>query len=194
MAHVSQQPAGIEVDIGDLNPNPTWERAWDPPLRVFLSHTSELRALPRDRSYVAAAEAAVLRAGHAVADMAYFATSADKPADYCMRMVARADVYVGIIGLRYGALVPGLPGLSYTECEFKAATTFALPRLMFLIRKGTPHIYPCRHDATDRVRQQEFRDRLQGELTIGWVASPADLELGLYHALVELKAAPEDDC
>jgi len=59
------------------------------PRRVFVSHTS-----------VAAVVAAVLRARHAVTDVAYFAAT---PAALCVEMVARSEVYVGIIGLRYDA-------------------------------------------------------------------------------------------
>lgn len=127
-----------------------------------------------------------MRAGHAIVDMAYFAARDTEPADYCTEMVGQADVYVAIIGHRYGAPVRGRPDLSYTELEFEAATTLGVPRLIFLVRDGATGTLPAAQHAD---RQAAFRRRLQESgLTTAWVASPAELEIGLHQSLVELGA------
>jgi tetratricopeptide (TPR) repeat protein len=163
-------------------------------LRVFLSHTSELRQYPQGRSFVDAAEQAVIRAGEAVLNMAYFTAREDKPAAYCRAQVQRASVYVGIIGFRYGSPVKDEPGLSYTELEFAVATELGLPRLVFLLDEDAVLPLPRPHQSDPRYgeRQDAFRARAKGAgVTVQRVASPDRIEVLLYQALKELPRQTE---
>ena len=159
--------------------------------RVFLSHTSELRDFPADRSYVAAAEDAVKRAGDAVADMAYFTARDDKPSKYCQDVVRSCDVYVGLIGLRYGSLVRDHPEVSYTELEFDTAGEAGLPKLVFLLDEEAdlriPPIRSYDQDADRQTKQRRFRERLRDAgATVCKVSSPETLEPALLQALHDL--------
>jgi tetratricopeptide (TPR) repeat protein len=160
------------------------------PRRVFLSHTSELRLFPAGRSFVAAAEAAVNRAGDAVTDMAYFAARDDKPAEYCQDRVRNCDVYVGLIGLRYGSPVRDRTEVSYTELEFETATGAGLVRLVFLLDENGTLPIPAAQlqdiDSDLQARQRAFRDRLRDAgIMMAKVASPDQLEVALLQALQE---------
>ena len=164
------------------------------PRRVFLSHTSELAEFPADRSFVAAAAAAVTRAGNAVVDMAYFTAREAQPSAYCREAVRGCGVYVGLIGLRYGSPVRDEPEMSYTELEFDTATAAGLPRLVFVLDEDAElRIPPTRvfdQEADRQDRQRAFRARLREEgVMVGTVASPEQLELMLYQALLESRPA-----
>ena len=162
--------------------------------KVFLSHTSELRAFPRNHSFVAAAEEAIRDAGYEVVDQESFTARDARPAEYCVAEVARAHVYVGIIGLRYGSPVQDQPGLSYTELEFETASGLQMPRLVFLLDEHSELPLPAAQirDLEHGHRQEEFRERLLNDagLTPRFVQTPEVLREKLHQALMDLPVQP----
>jgi outer membrane protein assembly factor BamB len=159
--------------------------------RVFVSHTSELRDFPAGGSYVAAVERAISACGHVVVDMAGFPAADRSAGDLCRERVRSCDVYVGVLGIRYGSLVPDMPRVSYTELEFDTATEEGLPRLVFVLDTGAakPGI-SLSHliDSESGARQEEFRRRVQGSLVTRQFSDPGTLGQLVERSLRELAA------
>src|SRR5512133_74724 len=162
-------PGMFREEVGRLTtPNRMlWGMPSEPsPRRVFLSHTAELRRYPAGRSFVAAAQDAVIKAGDAV---------------------AAADVFVLIAGFGYGSPVPDRPQLSYTELEHATAEQRGMPRLVFLLGEDTEGPAALFADLEYGARQQAFRERLADSgVTTATVTSPAELETALLQALTAL--------
>jgi hypothetical protein len=166
---------GVGVPVGRKHPAPR---------RVFLSHTSDLRSLPKERSYVAAAESAIVRAGHAVSSMGYFGAQAAPPLDVCRTAVRQAQVYVIIAGFRYGSPAPGHPEMSYCELEHEFAVERRIPRLVFLIDTDADGTAEMTTDGAHDDRQLRFRTHLSNSgVTVATVSDPAELETKLLQAL-----------
>ena len=151
--------------------------------QVFVSHTSDMGQFPAARPFVQAALDAASRAGMAPVDMRYFAARDGRPAEYCRQRVHECEVFVAVVGFRYGSLVPG-EAISYSELEFRAATVAGVPRLVFLLEEMA--CLPGMADA-DRRRVAQFREQLRvAGLLVRAFTSADGLELEVVHALSEL--------
>lgn len=161
------------------------------PRRVFLSHTSELSRLPARRPFVTGAAEAVERAGDVVADMRTFPATDTGPGPVSSDGVRAADVYVAIVGFRYGSPVATRPELSHTELEFESATTVGMPRLVFLLSEDCEGPRGLFAELEYPKRQEAFRERLRSasEVTVDTVATPEELSEKLFHALTALPRA-----
>ena len=164
--------------------------------RVFLSHTSELRNFPEKGSYAAEAERAIAAAGHVIVDMADFPAADQPAAKLCARQVHGCDVYVGLLGTRYGSPVPDKPEVSYTEFEFDTATAAGLPRLMFLLDTTAADVGIPLGELIDLKfgdRQEAFRRRVQASgLVTQPFAHPDQLAKLVERSLRELAVARQD--
>jgi Tetratricopeptide repeat/Domain of unknown function (DUF4062) len=157
---------------------------------VFVSYTSELRDYPPGDSYVAAAERAISAAGYVIVDMADFPAADQSAAQLCIGRVRGCQVYVGVLGTRYGSPVRDRPEVSYTELEFETATEAGLDRLVFLLDVGAADVGIPLSALLDRefgARQDAFRQRVQDSgLVTGSFASSAALQLLVERSLRDL--------
>ena len=139
---------------------------------------------------MAEVERAISAAGHVIVEMAGF-PAADRPAaQLCAERVRGCDVYVGVLGTRYGSPVRDKPEVSYTELEFDTATAAGLPRLIFLLDIAAADVGIPLAELIDNkfgARQEEFRRRVQASgLVTQYFASPAALGQLVERSLREL--------
>ena len=142
------------------------------------------------RSYVASAERAISACGHVIVDMADFPSADQLPAELCAEQVQGCDVYVGVLGTRYGSPVRDRPEVSYTELELYAATEAGLDRLVFVLDTDAPDVGIPPSSLIDHQfggRQEAFRHRVRDSgLVTQTFTDPATLGQLVERSLREL--------
>lgn len=151
-----------------MNPPPRNRRT----LRIFISSTSE--DLVNERSQVLEG-VRHLHFEHVA--MEYFGADPRKPIEVCLDEVRRSDVYLGIIGHRYGTIVEET-GKSYTHMEYEEATRIGLPRLIYFRSDDVP-ILPrfVENNPESLTKLNEFKDILREKLTIYYFKDSSDLAI-----------------
>lgn len=119
------------------------------PPTIFVSST--YKDLVPHRSAV---KEAIIRRDMFFRGMEHFGAYPDRlpPAAKIVEEVRRADVYLGVFGVRYGSLDPAT-GLSMTELEFREAEASKKPMLVYIIHADAPVIVSHIETDTDAARK-----------------------------------------
>jgi hypothetical protein len=150
--------------------------------RVFLSSTStDLRAY---RAAVAA-EIAGLEYFGLVQMEDWGARAGCRPAEQCEDKLRSCELYVAIIGHRYGSLVPpgdlpdgltNLGPLSYTALEYELAASIGLPRLVYLLAPDASETSGDEKSPIGAAGAERLRTRALADSVVrDGIATPAEL-------------------
>ena len=122
--------------------------------------SSTARDLPAHREKVMHA---CMRLGMFYPEMMEHLTATDANAlEVSLKMVDRADIYVGVFAYRYG-FVPEGETISVTEAEYNRAVERKIPRLIFLMSDEHP-VKPSDVETGDGAEKlKHLKERLKKE-------------------------------
>jgi hypothetical protein len=152
-------------------------------LRKVVMISSTAKDLPEHREQV---RLACERAGFEPRWMMEHLTAENRNAvEVSLRMVGEADVYVGVLGHRYGTVPPGYD-LSITELEFNHAVELGKPYLVFLIHEDHPVFIKDVETGTGADKLNALKNRLRKDRVAAYFKSPEDLRSHAGEALRKL--------
>jgi hypothetical protein len=125
-------------------------------VKIFISSTYEDL-----KSHRAVLEASLLKSAYQFDGMEHFTADSQPPIEVCLDAVRRSDVFIGILGMRYGSCPRG-NRLSYTEREYRLAYTLKKPIFMFLIDEQKATIVPrdIENDRNKAEKLQVLKERV----------------------------------
>jgi O-acetyl-ADP-ribose deacetylase (regulator of RNase III) len=114
-----------------------------------------------------------------------FAPTAQPPSDLIRRKVNEGQVYIGILGMRYGYVDPGT-GLSMTELEYRQAIASNKRICMFLMDRSASILADMvEADPICYAKLIDFKGRVMKAHTCALFTDPADLALKTESTLKE---------
>lgn len=154
--------------------------------RVYISSTYADLVTFRDAVY-----RTLRQMGHDSVAMEDYVATDERPLDKCLRDVSGCDLYIGIIGWRYG-YVPSDDNAelkSITQLEYERATALKRPRLLFLVNPSASwpeeYVDQVTGEGSKGARIDRFREELCRRHVVSFFATPDELgkfvSIALHH-------------
>lgn len=158
-------------------------------LQVFVSSTYE--DLKEERQ---AAVEAILTAGHIPAGMELFAAGDESQMAVIRRWIDESDVFLLILGGRYGSLEPE-SGKSYIHLEYEYALEQGKPLFAVVIKDEYLEEKVRVHgrsviEAKEPRKLEEFREFVKTKLVEFW-GDPRDITIAIYKTIADFLATRE---
>ncbi|HNP52352.1 MAG TPA: DUF4062 domain-containing protein [Nitrosomonas nitrosa] len=142
-------------------------------MRVYLSSTfqdlKEYRKVARD---------ILLKTQYLVISMEDYVATDERPLAKCLKDVAACDLYVGIIGNRYGFIPEDEDNkghYSITELEYREAQKFNRPSLLFLLSETAESESTLKQSDAGEAKLWTFKKVIGLNHVVSFVDSPSDL-------------------
>ncbi len=97
------------------------------------------------------------------------------PLDECVTQLTSCDLYVGVLGARYGSVHQS--GLSYTELEFDAASRLQIPRLIYMLSSTAPALSLDDLEDYDSIQKLRLFQQRAKQHLIARFTTPEELAL-----------------
>jgi hypothetical protein len=158
-------------------------------LQVFVSST--FQDLTKDRQ---AAVESILKAGHIPAGMELFTAGDKSQWEVIQRWITDSDVYMLILGGRYGSVEPS-SGRSYTELEYDFAVASGKPHFAVVITEAALEARVKEHgravlEKDNPEKLKAFREKVLAKMS-SFFADHKDVKLSVLETLPQLAAEYE---
>ncbi len=118
-----------------------------------------------------------------VRGMEYFGSKPGRPLEECLQAVRSCKVYIGIFGMRYGAIPDGTDR-SMTHLEYDEAQRNQLPSLIYLIDTENQAVLPKHVELGEGAeRLAKFKAELSKRHVVSFFTSEQDLASKVLHDL-----------
>jgi tetratricopeptide (TPR) repeat protein/energy-coupling factor transporter ATP-binding protein EcfA2 len=102
------------------------------------------------------------------------------------QMIDEAEIYLGVLGHRYG-YVPEGHSVSITEMEYNRAVERGLTRFIFLMHDDHPVRVSDVETGEGAERLRKFKERLKSENVVNFFKSPVDLRAHVINSLSQYR-------